>query len=134
MRKYRGVLVPTKRGAQLRQSPLALWQFLAERMPLERTPHGHDVALLLLMLVAAGEAGTHEVVRDSLDLLSAMVGWSFEGRGRYGNGAAVYAASDTGSLLSWAGSGTLLQGWSYPGGLDSAGATLQARAALASSP
>jgi len=83
------------------------------------------------MLVAAGEAGTPRVVRDSLDLLSAMVGWRFEGRGRYGNGAAVYAASDTATVLAWAGSGTLLQGRSYPGGAGSAGATLLARAALA---
>ncbi len=131
VRKYRGVLVPTKRGAQLRESPLGLWHYLAERLPLERSTHGHDVALLLLMLVAAGEAGTSRVVRDSLDLLSAMVGWRFEGRGRYGNGAAVYAASDTANVLDWAGSGTLLQGRSYPGGVGSAGATLLARAALA---
>ncbi|MCY7404407.1 MAG: plasmid pRiA4b ORF-3 family protein [Cryobacterium sp.] len=131
VRKYRGVLVPTKRGTQLRTSPLGLWHYLAARLPLERSPHGHDVALLLLMLVAADEAGTREVVRDSLDLLSATVGWSFGGRGRYGNGAAIYAASDTDNVLAWAGSGTLLQGRSYPGGLGSAGATLLARAALA---
>ena len=130
VRKYRGTLLLTKRGAQLCESPQLLWLYLAERLPVERNEHGRDVGLLLLLLVAAGEAGDWSTLGDSLDLLSAIVGWRFEGSGRYGNGGAIYAARSTRHVLEWAGSGMLLPKKLRLGELDSAGAILLARATL----
>ncbi len=130
VRKYRGTLLLTKRGAQLRESPQLLWRYLAEWLPVERNEHGRDVGLLLLLLVAAGEAGDWRTLGDSLDLLCAVVGWRFEGSGRYGNGGAVYEARGTRHVLEWAGSGTLLSRKLGLDGLGSAGTILLARAAL----
>ncbi|WP_130178730.1 plasmid pRiA4b ORF-3 family protein [Cryobacterium sp. SO1] len=133
VRKLRGDLVLTKRGAQLRTAPVQLWQHVAERLPLERDAWGRDCGLLLLMLVAADEAGSWEHTRESLDLLSSMVGWSFGGRGRYGNDAALSEAAETRSVLGWAATGSLLPARGTAArGLDSAAARRLAQAALTS--
>lgn len=136
VRKHGGMLLPTKRGVTLRESPLELWRHLAERLPVERSGQGRDAALLLLLLVAAGEVGTFLALGKSLDLLSAIVGLQFEGGGRYGNASAIYKPRGTREVLEWAGSGTLedprpfrIQMYS-PSRLDSVGARLLARAAL----
>ncbi|TFB73199.1 plasmid pRiA4b ORF-3 family protein [Cryobacterium glaciale] len=127
IRKYRGELRLTKRGAQLRETPVELWHHVAARLPVERTDYGHDCALLLLLLVAAGDAGEWERTRQSLDLLTSMVGWSFGGRGRYGNESALNDASDTRRVLGWAGTGGLLP----PRGLSSHGLDTDASRRLA---
>jgi len=108
VRKYRGELLLTKRGSQLRNAPVELWHHLAARLPLERTDSGRDCALLLLMLVAAGEARSWDRTRESLDMLTATLGWNLGGRGRYGNDSALSEASDTRRVLGWAGTGSLL--------------------------
>ncbi|TFD50136.1 plasmid pRiA4b ORF-3 family protein [Cryobacterium sp. Hh11] len=131
VRKFRGDLLLTKRGAQLRDAPVELWQYLAARLPLERSDDGRDSALLLLMLVAAGEAGSWDRLRESLDLLTSMVGWTFGGRGRYGNDSALSDASDTRRVLGWAGTGSLLPPrGSVSHGLETDAARQLARAAL----
>ena len=83
-----------------------------------------------VVLCIAGEAGDWRTLGDSLDLLSAIVGWRFEGSGRYGNSGAIYAARSTTHVLEWAGSGTLLGSKSNLGKLDSTGAIRLARATL----
>jgi len=108
VRKYRGDLLPTKQGLRLSDAPVQLWHHVAARLPLERSDHGRDCALLLLLLVAAGEADSWDTTRESLDLLSAMVGWEFGGHGRYGNDSALSDAVDTRRVLGWAGMGCLL--------------------------
>ena len=107
VRRTGGVLVPTKLGAELRESPLALWRHLASRLPLGRV-RGRDGALLFVLLVAAGEAETFRAMQNSLDLLTAIFGSRLDGEGSRGHGAAIYQARSTGDLLEWAGSGALL--------------------------
>ncbi|HLH59611.1 MAG TPA: hypothetical protein VKV33_10725, partial [Streptosporangiaceae bacterium] len=59
LRKHRGRLVRTARGAALRDDPAALWRYLAERMPFGtvRSPEV-QAGLVLLICVAAGCTGT----------------------------------------------------------------------------
>ena len=129
VRTYRGMLVLTKRGVQLRDTPLHLWHYLAERMPVERPPHGHDSALLLLLLVASGEATSLDQMATLLDLLTAVVGWQVESTGRYGYSPALRAARDTTYLLTWAATGSILHR-RHSDSLNLPGSTLLARAAL----
>ncbi|TFD78617.1 plasmid pRiA4b ORF-3 family protein [Cryobacterium psychrophilum] len=129
LRKYKGMLVLTKRGVQLRDAPLKLWHYLAQRMPVERTPHGHDSALVLLMLVAAGEAKSLGEMAQLLDVLTSVVGWQVEPTGRYGYSPALRAARGTTYLLTWAGKGSILLG-RYSDSLDLPGSALLARATL----
>ncbi|WP_166790554.1 plasmid pRiA4b ORF-3 family protein [Cryobacterium tagatosivorans] len=136
VRKYRGMLLPTKLGLAVRESPLALWHHIAARLPVERDGQARDAALLLLLLVAAGEVGTFITLGKSLDLATAVAGMQLEGDGRYGNGSAVYKPRHTREALEWAGSASLqdprpfrLQ-MSAPSRLDSIGAQTLARAAL----
>ncbi len=131
VRKYRGELRLTKVGAALREDPVALWHHVSGRLPLEKSHHGSDVALLLLILVASGEATPWERLQESIDLLTAMVGWQFEGYGRYGNAGAIYHARETRQVLNWAGAGVLLERMTRPDALGQPGARLLARAALA---
>jgi len=131
VRKYRGELLPTKQGMQLRDAPVKLWHHLAARLPVERGDYGRDCGLLLVLLVAAGEVGSWDRTRESLDLLTAMVGWSVGGRGRYGNDSALTDAADTRSVLSWAATGSLLPRRAAASrGLNTDAARRLARAAL----
>jgi hypothetical protein len=135
VRKFKGDLVLTKLGSHLREAPVELWHHLAARLPLERSDYARDSALLLLMLVAAGEAGSWDRIRESLDLLTAMVGWSFGGRGRYGNDSALSDASDTRVVLGWVGTGGLLPPLGLAArGLETDAARRLARAALTTWP
>jgi len=136
VRKYRGVLLPTKLGLAVRESPLALWRHIASRLPVEREEQARDAALLLLLLVAAGEVGSFITLGKSLDLVSAVAGMQLEGDGRYGNGSAVYKPRHTREALEWAASATLEDPRPFrvqmyaPSRLDSIGAQTLARAAL----
>jgi Plasmid pRiA4b ORF-3-like protein len=107
VRVSKGQLHLTKRGLHLRNAPVELFNHIAGELPLERSEFGSDAGLLLLLLVAAGEADGDRAVLQSLDLLTAMLGWELSGRGRYGNEDALFAASDTRSVLEWASTGTL---------------------------
>jgi hypothetical protein len=49
-------LIVTRRGAKLRDSPVALWDHVVESLPVERTPGGREAGLLVLLLTAAGRA------------------------------------------------------------------------------
>jgi hypothetical protein len=108
-RKYKRALVLTPKGRALRNDPVGLLTYLASRLPAEKTPAGSDVALLLLMLVAGGEAETRDALREQIDLLSSMIGLRYDdGGGRYGNLIAIQDAFDTLEVLEWAGLGQLM--------------------------
>ncbi|WP_022885540.1 plasmid pRiA4b ORF-3 family protein [Glaciibacter superstes] len=130
VRKYRGELLLTKRGTELQDAPIKLWRYVAARLPLGSGEFAQDSGLLLLLLVASGEAGSPLTLSESLDSMAAMLGWESEG-GRLG---AFQASSESRNSLEWAGTGSLLPsnglGWDSLG-LD--GARTLARAALATS-
>ncbi|MFC5931301.1 plasmid pRiA4b ORF-3 family protein [Cryobacterium melibiosiphilum] len=129
-RKLRGVLVPTKLGRSARESPEKMWQAIAARLPLERTPVGREIAFLVLMVVGAGEATGFVKMRADLDKFSSILGWEIGGGGRYGNDSAYAEAMKTVDVLSWAGTGRLLPGRGQSDELSLPGAVLLARAAL----
>lgn len=132
-RKFKGELRLTTRGRALLNDPVGLASHLASRLPVEKTPVGSEMALLLLLLVAADEAHTMHDVRERIDLLSAMIGWEYsDSDGRYGNLFALQDAFDTTQVLQWAGSGTLIPPRGLDAnGLDTPAARMLARAALA---
>ncbi|MFD3445249.1 hypothetical protein ACFDTO_11690 [Microbacteriaceae bacterium 4G12] len=66
-------LVVTRRGAQLRDSPAALWDHVAGCLPLERTPGGREAALLVLLLTAAGRATLDRSFGDTIDSVGARL-------------------------------------------------------------
>jgi hypothetical protein len=87
LRKHRGRLLTTARGAAVQADPDALWHHLAERLPLgARDPAEHQAGLVLLLAVAAGST-------VGVDDLAAQVlvarGWALEG----GRPLDPYAAS-----------------------------------------
>jgi hypothetical protein len=133
-RKSKGYLLLTAKGQKLMDRPEVLFEHVAERLPVERGEAGAEIALLLLMLVAAGEARDWTAVTASLDQLSSMIGWDLGGGGRIGNDNAVQAAGDTRRLLEWAASGMLVPSLMDTERLDGPGARLLARAALTSWP
>ncbi len=54
LRKYRGMLLMTPRGRELRGDPVALWWHLAEILPpLNAVRHAVHAGLLLLIAVSA---------------------------------------------------------------------------------
>ena len=127
-RKFKGELLLTARGRALQDDPVGLLKYVAASLPAERTAAGSDIALLLLLLVAAGEA---ENLDTQIDLLSSMIGWSYQGPGLYGNLYALRDAFDTREVLVWAGFGRLFSPvGSESSGLDTPRARMLARAAL----
>ena len=74
LRKSRGRLTVTARGARFRTDPVGLWWHLAERMPLKSNdPCEQQAGLLYLIAVAArtGDDPNHDVA----ELLNAL-GWT----------------------------------------------------------
>lgn len=76
LRKHRGRLLTTARGRAVTVDPVALWQHLAERMPLgSRDEAERQAGLVLLLAVAAGST-------DGADALAAKVltarGWALD--------------------------------------------------------
>jgi hypothetical protein len=131
-RKVKGELRLTPNGRALRDSPEAMLGYLAARLPAEKTEVGSDMALLLLLIVAAGEAQHRDRVVEQMDLLSAMIGWQYESGGLYGNLIAIRDAFDTKEVLEWAAFGQLLAPvGSALSALDAPRARMLARAALA---
>ena len=127
-RKFKGELLLTARGRALQDDPVGLLKYVAASLPAERTAAGSDIALLLLLLVAAGEV---ENLPTQIDLLSSMIGWSYEGPGLYGNLHALRDAFDTREALVWAGLGQLFPPVeSESSGLEAPRARMLARAAL----
>jgi hypothetical protein len=105
-RIYKGRLLLTSRGKTLRHSPPQLWAHLAASLPPERTDDDRDIAALALLLIGAGTTEPAQFSRE-LDLLLAVAGWRFDGRGQYGNGDVFYRARTTRNILRWAGTGEL---------------------------
>ncbi|TFD11037.1 plasmid pRiA4b ORF-3 family protein [Cryobacterium sp. TMT1-2-2] len=130
-RKFKGELRLSARGRKLQDDPVALLKYLAASLPAERTAAGSEIALLLLLIVAAGETENLHHVMEQIDQLSSMIGWSYGGGGQYGNLYALQDAFDTREVLGWAGLGQLLPPvGSDSSGLDTARARMLARAAL----
>lgn len=128
-RKYRGRLDLTARGRAVRDDPIALWRHLETRLPVERTPHGTDIGLLLLMLVGSQEVD----VTDQLDMMTLMVGWSFPDVTPRRHSAAMRVVSATGDVLEWAGSGRLMARRRERDPLGEPGAVSLARASVLAS-
>jgi hypothetical protein len=97
LRKYRGTLLLTKRGHELRNDPLALWWYLAERTPsASKNLYDTHAGLILLTALAAGsDGGLYRPVAEILDAL----GWRQADGTRMTPATARYAALDTSSLL-----------------------------------
>jgi hypothetical protein len=59
LRKYRGMLLATPRGRELRGDRVGLWWYVAKQLPPAKAArHARHAGLLLLAAVAAGPAGT----------------------------------------------------------------------------
>lgn len=65
------------------------------------------MAALALLLVANGAVVGSVAFTKDLDLLLAMVGWNFDGPGRYGNDYAFFRARATRNILQWIETGEL---------------------------
>ena len=130
VRKYRGELVATKQGARLADSPVELWNYLAARLPAEKSDTARDVGLLLLLLVAAGEGRFGRQIEGVLDEMTAMIGVEVSGGNPY-LPAALSVVWDTRKVLEWVGSGKLLARSNDHTALASPTSRLLARAALA---
>ncbi len=103
-------LVATRRGAQLRDAPAALWDHVAGCLPLERTPGGREAALLVLLLTAAGKATLDGSFGDTVESVGARLRLnSPEPDHRPRN--ALADAARTVDVLTWAGHARI-------GGLD----------------
>lgn len=106
-RKYKNTLSVTARGKILMYDPLQLWKHLTANIPTEKVDVDRDVAALALLLVANGAVTGSVAFTKDLDLLVAMVGWNFDGPGRYGNNYAFFRARATSNILLWVGTGQL---------------------------
>jgi len=106
-RKYKNTLSVTARGKSFQRNPVALWKHLALSLPSEREDDQRDVAALALLLIANGEVAESKAFSEDLDLLLAVLGWNYEGPGRYGNGNAFYRAWHTFTILQWIETGEL---------------------------
>ncbi len=127
-RKYRGELLLTKQGTKALDDPVALWNHLAGRLPVERSEHEREVGILLLLLVASGEP--EDRLGDSLNMLSSVIGLRFTGGSPYAPPSALRVVSFTADTLDLVGTGTFLTRRSQSNGLASAEAKSMARAAL----
>jgi Plasmid pRiA4b ORF-3-like protein len=106
-RKYRGRLMLTRQGLQLRDDPTALWRYVASRLPAERTDYGRDLGVVLLLLVSAGEASNAQKLVDALESAAELVGWRFPQESAYSS-AAYSSVVQTRHVLEWAASGQLI--------------------------
>jgi hypothetical protein len=86
LRKYRGMLLATPAGRELRENPVALWWYLAEHLPPPKLPRPHaHASILLLAAVAIGP----EAAPDPLEYTARMM-WE-----------AGYQRSDETPLTKW---------------------------------
>lgn len=95
IRKHRGRLLLTKRGHTLRDDPIGLWWGLAERMPLSSRDLIETQAGLILLVLAAAEAGPRDRM---LEFLGAM-GWVRSDHTPLISIDAAYATADTVEVL-----------------------------------
>lgn len=130
VRTHRKHLRPTALGLELRSTPIALWHHIARELPVERSRRKHDVALLLLALVASETEDEPPNFGKSLNSLASIVGWT-PGQRPYVDDSAILAAARTQNVLSWAGTGVYFGSRAKVGGLLTAGSRQLARAALA---
>lgn len=93
LRVHRGRLLTTKLGNSLREDPVGLWTHLAGRLPLASHEAGYD-ACVLLLLIAAAQAGPNAAEQDELELLIALglhaCGWGFSDTARPATKYEVY--------------------------------------------
>ncbi|MEP7025088.1 MAG: hypothetical protein ABJB47_15105 [Actinomycetota bacterium] len=98
LRKHRGRLVLTARGRSATADPSALWQQLAERMPV-RSADAAETQAGLLLLVALAAQSTDDVAEISAHFLGAMDWASSDGTPLSGS-TAGQAAWDTRTVLA----------------------------------
>lgn len=97
LRKRNGMLLLTSRGRTVRTDPSALWQHLAQRMPLpSRNQCEAQAGLILLTVIAAEAKGDPDV--STARLLSA-IGWVNGSRTELDSIAASQACWDTKTAL-----------------------------------
>ncbi len=99
VRKYRGLLLPTARGAELTDDPVGLWWLLAGRMPDARDDAEEDAGWLLLLRVAAGEAFDHRGLDEFLRRGLTALGWRGRDGGPLGEHVAFGRARETWTFL-----------------------------------
>lgn len=97
LRKQRGQLLLTARGAGLRSDPAALWWHLAERMPL-RTPGSGEVQPGLIALVCVAARATVMLNATIAWMLTAL-GWTNTDGSPLTGGQAAQAADGTRAVL-----------------------------------
>ncbi len=97
LRKQRGRLLLTARGAGLRSDPAALWWHLAERMPL-RTPGSGEVQPGLIALVCVAARATVTLNATIAWMLTAL-GWTNTDGSPLTGGQAAQATDGTRAVL-----------------------------------
>ncbi|HEY6749527.1 MAG TPA: hypothetical protein VI357_27890 [Mycobacteriales bacterium] len=75
VRKYRGVLLPTKVGRILESDPVALWWHVADHLPEARTEAETDAGMLVLLMVGSGTPISTTVLARHLTTGMAALGW-----------------------------------------------------------
>jgi len=95
LRKYRGQLLPTKVGRQLKEDPARLWWQLATHLPDARSEPEQHAGLLYLLTVAAGAPRNDNLLAEGMTIL----GWRGPGHSRLSGTDAFGAARDTWALF-----------------------------------
>jgi len=103
LRKYRGRLVLTRRGAVVRDDPVALWWHLAERMP-PASKDACDTQAGLILLVTLAARSTKQPDATVAELLTA-IGWVTNDDSPMTPSLAGRAAWDTWNVLRRLGGG-----------------------------
>ena len=101
LRKERGQLLLTVRGAELRSRPAALWWHLAERMPL-RSAASCEAQPGLILLVCVAARCTDTLSGTVARMLSA-IGWTNSDSGPLTGADAARATAGTHAMLQWLG-------------------------------
>jgi hypothetical protein len=97
LRKHRGRLLVTSRGQAVAGDPLALWWYLAERMPVRAAdPGARQAGLLLLVTVATGCDGELD---DTVARFLRDIGWASSDGTPLSGSLAARAAWDTRAVL-----------------------------------
>jgi hypothetical protein len=131
LRKRSGWLLPTVRGRAVTDDPVAMWQHIAERLPLGRTECERQAGTVLLLLTAGGDDIGWQL-GDALAAVLGSLGWRAQSTGFLSPSLATEQARPTWEVLRrmgavaprWPMAGTTTIG--TPGGRLLARAALQA--------
>jgi hypothetical protein len=127
VRKHKGRLLTTAAGRKVADDPLALWWYLADRLPHARSEPQRHAGVAFLLLVAAGRARDDALLADAL----AICGWVDRATGDgVGEIGAFSAARDTWALLHRLGVLPDKKRWDDPEPIPTESARRLARAAL----